>query len=174
MPEDDLRYDRMVEEALRSVVGKALAHVAEHGLPGSHHFYITFRTDHPDVAMPDHLRRRYPSEMTIVLQYQFDDLDVGPDGFAVTLFFSGVAERLTIPYVAVVAFADPAVRFGLQFDVGEGDRGAVEGLPGPGETERAEAGALTAGADAGVEPPLELPLEPAADKVVTLDTFRKK
>ena len=108
MADDEFQYDRMVEEALRSVVGKALIQVVERGLPGEHHLYITFRSDHPDVVMPDHLRARYPSEMTIVLQYQFWGLEIGPDAFGITLSFANVPERLTVPFEALVAFADPS------------------------------------------------------------------
>ena len=121
MADDELRYDRMVEDALRSVVNRALVHVAERGLSGEHHFYITFLTDHPDVVMPDHLRSHYPNEMTIVLQHQFWGLEVGTETFGVTLSFANQPERLTVPFAAVTAFADPSVRFGLQFDVGTGE-----------------------------------------------------
>jgi hypothetical protein len=117
MSEDLLRYDRMVEAAKRSVVRQALREVLGQGgqLPGEHHFYITFRTDAPDVEMPDYLRAKYPSEMTIVLQYQFYDLTADADTFGVTLSFGGVLRRLVVPYVAIVTFADPSVNFVLQF-----------------------------------------------------------
>src|SRR3546814_10129627 len=117
MGSDGLRYDRMVEDALRSVVRRSLIHIAQHGLPGSHHFYITFRTDHLDSEIPDALRERYPGEMTIVLQHQFWGLEVGDEQFCVTLSFADVPHRLVVPFAAVTAFADPSVRFGLQFDV---------------------------------------------------------
>jgi hypothetical protein len=159
MSDDDLRYDKMVEEALRSVVGRALSHVAAHGLPGEHHFYITFRTNHPGAVVPPRLRERYPSEMTIVLQHQFWDLEVGEDGFSVTLSFGEVPERLSVPFDAVAAFADPSVRFGLQFDVGNGVK--PDEAEEPGETAAAESEA--AGAE-GEE----------SEKVVTLENFRKK
>src|SRR3546814_1932573 len=87
------------------------------GLPGSHHFYITFRTDHLDSEIPDALREHYPGEMTIVLQHQFWGLEVGDEQFCVTLSFADVPHRLVVPFAAVTAFADPSVRFGLQFDV---------------------------------------------------------
>jgi len=116
MGEDGLRYDAMVESALRGVVRRALAYAAERGLPGNHHFYISFRTTQPGVDIPAPLRARYPEEMTIVLQHQFWGLDVGEEAFGVTLSFSDVPERLTIPFAAISAFADPSVRFGLQFD----------------------------------------------------------
>jgi uncharacterized protein len=119
MGEDGLRYDAMVETALRGVVRKALGYAAERGLPGDHHFYVSFRTTHPGVDIPAQLRARYPTEMTIVLQHQFWGLDVGEEAFAVTLSFSDVPERLTIPFAAISAFADPSVRFGLQFDASQ-------------------------------------------------------
>jgi len=119
MTDQDLRYDRMVENALRDVVRQALRLAADQGLPGNHHFYITFRTDHPGSALADHLVERYPGEMTIVLQHQFWGLQVHDDLFEVTLSFNDKPERLRIPFEAVVAFADPSVRFGLQFEAGD-------------------------------------------------------
>ena len=200
MADDELRYDRMVEDALRSVVSKALSQVAERGLSGDHHFYITFRTDHPDLVIPDQLRARYPSEMTIVLQHQFWGLEVGPDAFGITLSFSNVPEHLTIPFESVVAFADPSVRFGLQFDVGadeqkmhEDDK-VVLGEAAPPEVEAAnlmslrdhrdsagesgagESGAGESGAGesrAGESRAAGDPPAEGRDKVVTLDAFRK-
>ena len=111
-----LRYDLMVERALRGVVVESLRLTAERGLPGEHHFLITFCTTHPGVVIGDDLRARYPEEMTIVLQHQFSDLAVSDDGFFVTLSFSGRAQTLEIPIAAVTRFADPSVQFGLQFD----------------------------------------------------------
>ncbi len=114
--EDDiLRYDKMVEYALRGVVRQAVEEVMDNGLPGDHHFYITFMTDHPGVAIPDYLRDRYPGEMTIVLQYQFYDLNVDSEKMSVTLSFNNVPERLVIPLGAITIFADPSVNFALQF-----------------------------------------------------------
>ena len=115
--EDDeiLRYDRMVEQALRGVVRQAVEEVIETGLPGDHHFYITFMTDYPGVNIPDYLRERYPGEMTIVLQYQFYDLIVDDEKMGVTLSFNNVPERLIIPLAAITIFADPSVNFALQF-----------------------------------------------------------
>jgi len=119
--EDDiLRYDKMVETALRGVVKKSVEEVMEQhgdtgGMPGEHHFYITFLTDYPGVQIPDYLRDRYPGEMTIVLQYQFSDLDVNDERMTVTLSFNNVPERLEIPLAAISIFADPSVNFALQF-----------------------------------------------------------
>lgn len=114
--EDTLRYDRMVEAALRGVVREAISEVIEEGeLPGEHHFYITFMTDFPGVKIPAYLRDRYPGEMTIVLQYQFYDLHVDEEKMGVTLSFNNVPERLEIPLAAITIFADPSVNFALQF-----------------------------------------------------------
>lgn len=177
MGSSDLRYDRMVEDALRSVVRHALIHVGEHGLPGNHHFYITFRTDHRDCDIPAALRERYPGEMTIVLQHQFWGLEIGEDQFCVTLSFSDVPHRLVVPFAAVTAFADPSVRFGLQFDVessdslagGLGDSG--QDLFGGGAGKAAKDGEQADNA----EPPAEDDeAKPTGEKVVTLDAFRKK
>jgi hypothetical protein len=113
-----LPYDRWTEDALREVVARALEHTAEHGLAGEHHFYLTFRTDHPGVSMPGHLKARYPQEMTIVLQHRFWDLAVDrrAGAFSVGLSFGGVPATLVVPFAAVTAFADPHVRFGLRFE----------------------------------------------------------
>ena len=112
-----LSYERMVEDALRGVLRQALEITQAQGLPGSHHFYVTFDTTHPDVRMADSLRAMHPSEMTIVLQHQFWDLQVGEESFDITLSFSGVSQRLHVPFAAVTAFADPHAKFGLQFHV---------------------------------------------------------
>lgn len=121
--EESLRYDKMVETALRGVVREAVEEVMKDGLPGDHHFYITFMTDYPGVDIPDYLRDRYPGEMTIVLQYQFYDLTVDDEKMSVTLSFNNVPERLTIPLAAITIFADPSVNFALQFQPGGDDEG---------------------------------------------------
>jgi len=148
---DLLRYDKMVEAALRGVVREVLARAAASGLPGAHHFYITFRTAHPGTTLPEDLRKQYPEEMTVVLEHQFWDLEVEEEKFSVTLSFKNRPERLTVPFAAVSAFADPSVKFGLQFTTG-----------GEAEAEGAKS---------------EAPEQPAAAKegeVITLDAFRKK
>lgn len=113
--ETTLRYDKMVESALRGVVRQAVSEVQQRGLPGDHHFYITFMTDYPGVRIPDYLRERYPGEMTIVLQYQFENLTVDEQSIGVTLSFNNIPERLIVPIAAVTIFADPSVNFALQF-----------------------------------------------------------
>lgn len=107
----------MVEDALRGVLRQALEITQVQGLPGSHHFYVTFDTTHPGVRIADSLRAMHPSEMTIVLQHQFWDLNVEEDSFDITLSFSGASQRMHIPFAAVTAFADPHAKFGLQFHV---------------------------------------------------------
>ena len=119
MSEQVFKYDMMVEEALRGVVRKSLRQAAAHGLPGNHHFYITFKTRHPEVDVPPYLTEKYSDEMTIVLQYQFWGLEVREDNFEVMLSFNDKRERLFIPFVALTGFADPSVKFGLQFQSSE-------------------------------------------------------
>lgn len=119
LPQSLLPYGAWTQEALRQVVVQALRRAAEAGLPGGHHFYITFKTGYPEVAIPERLRTQYPDEMTIVLQHQFHSLNVDEAGktMSVGLSFGGVPATLTIPIAAISNFADPEVRFGLQFDV---------------------------------------------------------
>ncbi len=120
-PESLLPYERWIEQALRHVVAQAIEHVATQGLPGGHHFYITFRTDHPGVDIPQRIRAQYPKEMTIVLQHQFWDLgfDRESQTVRVGLSFGGVPAKLVIPLNAVVEFADPHIRYGLRFQAEE-------------------------------------------------------
>lgn len=164
-----LRYDLMLQRALRGVLREALAEVAERGLPGDHHLYITFRTQAPGVELADFLQARYPEEMTIVLQHEFWGLESDQEKFAVTLSFSARQERLVVPYAAVVAFADPSVKFGLQFEASSADRAPADDPAAKDEPAPAAAaeksngqGDGAAGGDRG------------GDKVVTLDRFRKK
>jgi uncharacterized protein len=169
MGQDRLRYDQMVEDALRGVVRKALEDAAASGLPGDHHFYITFQTTHPGVSLSASLRAGYPNDMTIVLQHQFWGLEVGTHSFAVTLSFGGRNERITIPFEAVTAFADPSVRFGLRFEgeaeAGDGEEGAVEAAGNADSAETEPDGATTTDGAAAVE---------GGAKIVTLESFRKK
>jgi len=115
-PESLIPYDEIVQEALRDVVGRVLHEVEKGGgLPGGHHFYITFKTRMPGVSIPKHLVERFPDEMTIVIQHRFWDLKVTSDGFSVGLSFGGVPSTLTVPFAAVIDFVDPAVDFSLKF-----------------------------------------------------------
>jgi hypothetical protein len=119
---DQIRYDLLTQQALRGVVRNVLTETAKKGLPGDHHFYISFDTVADGVRMSDRLRAQYPDEMTIILQHQFWDLKVGEEEFEVGLSFGGIPERLTVPFEAVNGFFDPSVQFGLQFEeVAEGD-----------------------------------------------------
>jgi len=130
MAEDHIRYDILAQEALRGVMRKVLAEVARTGLPGNHHFFITFMTGAPGVRVSTRLRERYPEQMTIVLQYQYWDLKVTETGFEVGLSFADVPEKLEIPFSAVRGFYDPSVSFELEFDVKqEGAEAPVATLP---------------------------------------------
>jgi hypothetical protein len=120
MAEDFIRYDVLVQDALRGVVRKVLREVAESGLPGNHHFYIAFDTRAAGVRISSRLRQQYPEEMTIVLQHQFWDLNVTEHAFEAGLSFGGVPERLLVPFTAIKGFFDPSVQFGLQFEPAEG------------------------------------------------------
>jgi hypothetical protein len=159
--EDTLRYDRMVESALRGVVREAVQEVIEIGeLPGEHHFYITFMTDFPGVKIPAYLHDRYPGEMTIVLQYQFYDLFVDDTKMGVTLSFNNVPERLEIPLAAITIFADPSVNFALQFQPMADEE---DGFPADDDDETPPTGTDTSKGG-----------EKKTGEVVSLDTFRKK
>lgn len=116
MPDDAIRYDVLVQEALRGMVRNLLLEVSTRGLPGDHHFFITFETPAEGVRMSNRLREQYPEEMTVVLQHQFRDLKISDAGFEVVLSFGGVPERLGIPFAAVKSFTDPSVQFALQFE----------------------------------------------------------
>ena len=118
MSKDLMNYKAMVEGALRDVVRVALARIADSGLPGNHHLYLTFRTRFTGVLMPEYLRQKHPEEMTIVLQHQFWGLSVHDDSFSITLSFNNERELLAVPFAAVTGFVDPSVEFGLQFHAG--------------------------------------------------------
>lgn len=111
-----IEYGNLMHDAMRGLIKQVLQDVADHGLPGQHHFFITFDTLHPDVELADWLSDRYPGEMTVVMQHWFDNLDVGNEGFGVTLNFGDQPEPLYIPYDAIVTFVDPSVEFGLRFE----------------------------------------------------------
>ena len=119
-------YGNLMHEAMRGLIRKVLLDVADNGLPGSHHFFITFDTSHPDAELADWLSDRYPGEMTVVMQHWYDKLDVGMDGFAVTLNFGDAPEPLYVPYDAIKTFVDPTVEFGLRFET-QGEEDEADG-----------------------------------------------
>ena len=155
---DEMNYEQMAQEALRGVVKAALQRAASPaGIPGAHHFYVSFKTTASGVSIPSDLLAKFPEEMTIVLQHQFWDLAPGDTQFSITLSFGGQPKRLTVPYAALTRFFDPSVQFLLQFDVPDFD-------PPVQEEPEAEADAPAATTDSGDEGP----------KIVSLDQFRKK
>lgn len=158
MAEDHIRYDILAQEALRGVVRKVLGEVARTGLPGEHHFFISFATRAPGVRLSQRLLEQYDSEMTIVLQNQFWDLKVSEVAFEVGLSFDGQPEMLVIPFAAIKGFFDPSVQFGLRFD------------PAATPTEVSAGGEPAAPPAPAAEPAPE----PAGEKIVSLDSFRKK
>ena len=170
MADDLIRYDVLAQEALRGLVRKVLSEVAHTGLPGEHHFFVTFDTRHPGARVSSRLRAQYPGEMTVVLQHQFWDLRVSEQAFEVGLSFNGVPEHLFIPFEAITSFVDPHASFGLKFDAGarlpalEAERSA------PSET----ASPVPARAPLPVAEATEPGATPAPASVVSLDAFRKK
>jgi uncharacterized protein len=141
MVEESIDFPSLIETALIGVVREVLRRAAEEGLPGEHHFYLSFDTMHPDLVISDRLRRAYPEEMTIVLENQFWDLEVDDSGFSVKLAFDGVRERLVVPFAALETFVDPSVPFGLRFGVVEVDDEEVEPAEEP-AAEESEGGRL--------------------------------
>jgi len=167
MTQDFLEYPKMVERAMRGVVREALDVAVESGLPGLHHFYITFRTKDPNVVLADRLHAQYPDEMTIVMEHQYSDLLVDDDKFSITLSFGGSPETLVIPYAAITAFVDPSVKFGLQFDANadEADKTLPQNLEDPANP---ASGSALDGENESTDPPSN------DGQVVALDNFRKK
>jgi uncharacterized protein len=163
-PESLLPYNDWTEQALRQVAVRALVYAAANGLPGGHHFYVTFRTDHPNTVIPKRMLAQFPQEMTIVLQHQYWDLkvDEAAGEFSVGLSFGGVPTTIYVPFAALTAFADPEVRFGLQFKPEYPAEQAAQG-----EAEIAEEAAAPPAEDAP-EAPSEAP------QVVSLDAFRRR
>lgn len=150
-------YGTLMHHAMRGLIKSVLEDVAAHGLPGAHHFFITFDTTHPDVAIADWLRARYPQEMTVVIQNWFENLDVTEDGFSVTLNFGNSPEPLVIPFDAVRTFVDPSVEFGLRFETHE-------------DYDEEDEDENEAEGEDHVDEPAE---KPHAAEVVSLDKFRK-
>jgi hypothetical protein len=204
MATDHIRYDVLARDALRGVLRRVLADAAEHGLPGEHHFFITFLSTADGVKLSPRLLAQYPEEMTVILQHQFWDLVVSEDRFEVGLSFGGIPERLVVPFNAIKSFFDPSVQFGLQFEPADAAADAPEATGAPsaegaqGERRHrrhpldpeAVGAPLAAGAPAPANPPpsaspaptasapIGNPDEPAKPtegaEVVRLDRFRKK
>ena len=152
LPTDEMQYEQLVQDALRGVIKAAVERAASPaGIPGEHHFYITFKTQAPGASCPADILAKFPDEMTIVLQHQFWDLNTSESGFGITLSFGGQPKRLIVPYTAVTRFFDPSVQFMLQFEV----EGVPTTLPDP-------------------EPEPTVPPKDDGPKIVSLDQFRKK
>ena len=147
-------YGTLMHRAMRGLIQEVLMDVAATGLPGAHHFFITFDTTHPEAELADWLRERYPSEMTVVMQHWFDALEVGDTGFGVTLNFGEAPERLYVPYEAIRTFVDPSVEFGLRFETQESDDEGEDDTPDD-------------------EAPKDDDTPEETGEVVSLDTFRK-
>ncbi|WP_457106623.1 SspB family protein [Methylobacterium sp. P5_C11] len=162
MADDLIRYDLLVQDALRGVVRKVLTDAAREGLMGEHHFYVSFRTEAPGVRMSQALREKYPQDMTIVLQHQFWDLNVTEHAFEVGLSFSGVPERLLVPFDALSGFFDPSVQFGLKFDLSEAGETPEEANTAP-----AKPGPRGAGSEPGE-------VRPKAAEVATIGASAPK
>lgn len=163
---DTIDYGKKMHHAMRGLIAGVLQDVADHGLPGEHHFFITFDTQHPDVEMAGWLFDRYPEEMTIVIQHWYDALFIGEDGFQITLNFGDNPEPLRIPFDALKTFVDPSVEFGLRFESHEGELHEVVELPDfDDDTSEPEEPAAVAPDEGGAP-------EKKAD-VVSLDSFRK-
>ena len=196
MAVDHIRYDILVQEALRGVVQKVLVDVAKNGLPGEHHFYISFDTRADGVRLSPRMLAQYPEEITVVLQHQFWDLVVTEEGFEVGMSFGGIPERLNVPFAAVKGFFDPSVQFGLQFEEIGDAAAAGEDANAPARKDRGAArppaehkgvtpsmAAVPAPANAAPAPANPDPAKASADdtdkpsgggEVVRLDRFRKK
>jgi hypothetical protein len=166
---DLLDYGRLIDEAMHMIVKKALELVGRHGLPGEHHFYISFATNAPGVMISDELKKKYTEEMTIVLQHQFWELEIEEDRFSIVLSFDNVKQNLTVPFAAITSFADPSVKFGLQFRrPNEGDfedEPQEEGEQMELEPQKTKAKSKTAAAK-------KPPKTSNSNNVVTLDSFR--
>ncbi len=170
---DTIDYGNLMHDAMRGLIRTVLGDVARHGLPGDHHFFITFSTMHPDVEIADWLSDRFPEEMTVVMQHWFEDLHVTDEGFSVTLNFGDNPESLYIPYDAILTFVDPSVEFGLRFETQhddeqtarDSDDGQTRAPPGDAAREAPETGP----AQAAAAPERA----PGDAEVVSLDSFRK-
>lgn len=184
MPDPLIRYDLLAQQALRGVVRTVLADVAKNGLPGEHHFKITFNTTAPGVRLSDRLRAQYPETMTIILRAQFWDLAVDESAFEVGLSFGGIGERLAVPFDSIIAFYDPAVQFGFQFeamDAAAADQSEAAKTSTAGEGKSAQQPQPVSKSGTKAEPASGKPSATDDDdkpdgggEVVRLDRFRKK
>jgi uncharacterized protein len=175
MATDHIRYDVLARDALRGVLRRVLTDAAEHGLPGEHHFFITFLSTADGVKLSPRLLAQYPEEMTIILQHQFWDLVVAEDRFEVGLSFGGIPERLVVPFAAIKSFLDPSVEFGLQFEpsdtAAEAPTGNLPAVPAPSAL---PVPATAPAAESKDEPAKETAKAGDGAEVVRLDRFRKK
>jgi len=153
---ETIDYGKLMHRAMRGLIQEVLSDVRDNGLPGAHHFFITFDTTHPDVQIADWLHDRYPSEMTVVMQHWFDDLEVTDEGFSVTLNFGDAPEHLYVPYDSIQTFVDPSVEFGLRFETQDEDEPTDPTDDGHDEEEMSE-----------------IPEDHTDAEVVSLDSFRK-
>jgi uncharacterized protein len=184
MATDLIRYDLLVQDALRSVVRKVLADTARNGLVGDHHFNIAFKTHAPGVVVPPAVKQRFPDEMSIILQHEFWDLAVTQDAFEVNLNFSRKPERLIVPFDSITGFTDPSVPFGFKLEPRVSETASQAPAPAPPEDKRAGPSPapikpasikpVTQGAAPKSREPAEKPPEPTETKVVSIDAFRKK
>lgn len=167
---DRIDYPSLIDEAMRGVVKRVLSIVNKEGLPGKHHFFVSFATDFPGVRISPQLRERYPDEMTIVLQHQYWDLKVMDDHFSIMLSFNNIPEKLVVPYAALTAFADPSIKFGLQFHAHPQAAGDADHHPSYGQDndEKFEADLLGDSLSTKIE------MDESEPKVISLDLFRKK
>jgi hypothetical protein len=158
MNNDQINYPYIIDQAMRGVVRDVLRKVQATGLPANHHFFISYSTQHPDVRMSDQLRAKYPKEITIVMQHQFWDFKVEENSFNVTMSFGGVPEKLVIPFAALIGFADPSIKFGLQFQAPEFFEDASAEIV----------------ATSPAKPVEKIEIEDDGEKIISLDAFRKK
>ncbi len=177
---DTIDYPKLIDTAMRNVVREALIHVHQFGLPGDHHFFISFQTEYPGVSISPQLKARYPEEITIVVQHQFWDLKIARDHFSIMLSFNNIPEKLVVPFDALTAFADPSIKFGLQFH----GKPPANSNPASNAPVAEEPVACPATGRTGTEkPPMaafeeEAPSEETKaandEKVISLEAFRKR
>ena len=180
MEDDFIDYGKLIDDAMHIIVRQALEKVSKEGLPGNHHFFISFLTQYPGVKISKNLLKKYPDEMTVVLQHQFEEMKVSKNYFEVTLSFDGVKEKIRIPFKSLVAFADPSVKFGLQFrhvdvlnDLAESDLASLAMLEEDMNADDAEY-LKDLAEDLKIEIENKKPKKPGDNNVVDINSFRKK